>query len=117
MDVEGADKNRSVRFNLDRQIFLACEFLDRFSVCAEDLHLLLGVALEIIIERMAADFASHARVYVLPPKNHNFPVKNPSLIGFRKFQFMTLRRFVGVVNLVAPPLPEILEGVVDDGFE
>ena len=30
---------------------------------------------------------------------------------------MTLGRFVGVVNLVGSPVPEILEGVVDDGFK
>jgi hypothetical protein len=82
MEIEGADKNRSVRFNLARQIFLACEFLDRFPVCAEHLHLVLPVAPEIIIDRFAGDFAPHTRFEVLPPKNHELPIEDPLLVRF-----------------------------------
>jgi hypothetical protein len=50
VEIEGADKNGSVRFHLARQVFLACEFFDRLCVYSEHLHLALTVALEIVIE-------------------------------------------------------------------
>src|SRR6266478_2332979 len=97
MEIKSTDKNGPVRFDLPRQIFLAREVLDRFSVRPEHLQLVLAVASKFIIKRFAADFASHACVDVLAPKNHDSTVKNPLLVRFGKFQFMTSGRLVGVV--------------------
>ena len=86
MEVEGADENGPVRFDLPRQIFLACQVLNRLSVCPEHLDFVFAVATKVIVERLAADFASHARVGVLTPKNNDAAVKNPVLVRFRKFE-------------------------------
>src|SRR5262245_52871047 len=99
VEVKGTDKNGPVGFGLPRQIFLACYVLNHFSVCSEDLELTLAAA-KVIVERLAADFASHARLGVLTPKNNDSAVKNPMLVRFRKFEFTTAGRLVGVVSFV-----------------
>jgi hypothetical protein len=68
MEIERADENVPAGFDLPRQIFLACEVLNRLSVCPEHLEFILPVAAKVIVERLAADFASHARISVLTKK-------------------------------------------------
>jgi hypothetical protein len=38
------------------------------------------------------------------------------LVRFRKFEFMTARRFVGVLRFIGFGLSETPEGVIDDSF-
>ena len=117
-EIKGADKDGSVRLGPPRQIFLARVTLDRLSVCAEHLEFVFAVAAKVIVQSLAANFASHARVGLLAPKNDDLTVENPVFVRFGKFEFVALRWLVGFVSrFVRFAVPKIFKSIVDDGFE